>query len=78
MLLSNGSVIKSDVIESFNKAIKNDENVENGQIIWDFVDADLIMDLMDTYPTDYLHDCFDKLVDNYLGVKPALEKGYSK
>jgi len=66
MLLSNGSAIKNDVIESFNAAVANSENWnENGSMNWDFVDADLNIALGGFYSSDYLYECFDVLVDNY-------------
>ena len=66
MLLENGSAIKVDVIEAFNKAVTNPENINtSGGINWNFVDADLTLDLRDFYSTDYLYECFEVLVDNY-------------
>ena len=66
MLLSNGSMIKNDVIEAFNAAVTNEENINSsGGINWDFVDADLNMDLADFYSTDYLYECFEVLVEKF-------------
>ena len=66
MLLSNGSMIKNDVIEAFNAAVANLENINSsGGINWDFVDADLNIDLGVVYDTEYLNSCFEVLVDNY-------------
>ena len=66
MLLKNGAAIKLDVIEAFNKAVNNPENQhEGGGINWNFVDADLNLDLGTFYNTEYLYECFDVLVDNY-------------
>ena len=66
MLLSNGSMIKNDIIEAFNAAVANSENQhEGGGINWNFVDADLNLDLGTFYSTDYLYECFEVLVDNY-------------
>jgi hypothetical protein len=68
MLLSNGSMIKNDVIEAFNAAVTNPENIhEGGGINWNFVDADLNIDLGVIYDTEYLNDCIDVLVNNYYG-----------
>ena len=42
MLLPNGSAIKNDVIDCFNKAIDDPQNINaDGSINWNFVDADL-------------------------------------
>lgn len=66
MLLSNGSMIKNDVIEAFNKATNNPENINaSGGMNWDFVDADLHMDLNNFYSTEYLYECVEVLVDNF-------------
>ena len=66
MLLSNGSMIKNDVIEAFNAAVANPENQhQGGGINWNFVDADLNLELGTFYSTDYLYECFEVLVDRY-------------
>jgi len=66
MLLENGAMIKNDVIEAFNAAVANPENQhEGGGINWNFVDADLNLDLGAFYNADYLYECFGVLVDNY-------------
>ena len=66
MLLENGSAIHLDIIESFNKAVTNPENIhQGGGINWDFVDADLNLDLGAFYSSTYLYECFDALVSNY-------------
>lgn len=68
MLLENGAMIKNDVIEAFNAAVANEENqYVGGGINWDFVDADLNLDLGHIYDADYLFECFGVLVDNYFG-----------
>jgi len=66
MLLPNGSAIKLDVIEAFNKATTNPENINNsGGLNWNFVDADICMDLNGIYSFEYLNECLEVLVDNY-------------
>ena len=66
MLLPNGSMIKNDVIEAFNAAVASPENQnKGGGINWNFVDADLNMDLGDFYSAEYLYECLDVLVNNY-------------
>ena len=66
MLLPSGEMIKNDIIESFNKATTNPENINSsGGLDWNFVDADLCLDLRDFYSMDYLYKCFEVLVDNY-------------
>ena len=66
MLLENGAMIKNDVVEAFNKAVVNPENIhKGGGINWNFVDADLNLDLGMWYTTEYLYECFEVLVDNY-------------
>ena len=66
MLLPNGEMIKNDIIEAFNAAVTNPENINtSGGINWDFVDADLAMDLGGIYSFEYLNECLETLVDNY-------------
>ena len=66
MLTSYGSMIKNDVIEAFDAAVINPENINtSGGINWNFVDADLNIALGGFYSSDYLYECFDVLVDNY-------------
>lgn len=66
MLLPNGAMIKNDVIECFNKAVENPENLhDGGGVNWNFVDADLNIELGAYYATEYLYECFEVLVDNY-------------
>ena len=64
MLLPNGSMIKNDVIESFNRAVENNENIESGVINWNFVESDMFMDLRMFYDSEYIIECFDVLADN--------------
>ena len=66
MHLQNGSAIKQDIIDSFYKATTNPDNINSsGGLDWDFVDADLCIDLSDFYSQTYLYECFEVLVDNY-------------
>ena len=66
MLLPNGAMIKNDVIESFNKAVGSKENWnEDGSMNWNFVDADMNLDLGAFYSYDYLYECFNVLADDY-------------
>ena len=66
MLLPYGTMIKNDVIEAFNAAVANPENINStGGINWNFVDSDLQIGLGVIYNSDYLNDCFGVLVDNY-------------
>lgn len=66
MLLENGAMIKMDVIEAFNKAVVNPDNIhQGGGINWDFVDADLNLDLGMWYTSEYLYECFEVLVNDY-------------
>ena len=66
MLDTNGSMIRNDIIEAFNKATTNPENINtSGGINWDFVEADLFMDVGDFYSTDYLLLCAEVLVEKF-------------
>lgn len=69
MLLANGEMMKNDVIEAFNAAVANPENVnEDGSINWNFVHADMFLDLKVWYESEYLDACFEELADLYEGV----------
>ena len=71
MLLPNGSMIKNDVIEAFNKAIDNEFNLRPGfgtTDFWNFVESDMYMDLRMFYNSEYIDQCFDVLADNLEGV----------
>ena len=64
MLLPNGAMIKQDVINSFNRAIERPENMEKGFCstnFWNFVEADMYLDLKTWYNETYIGECFDKL-----------------
>ena len=66
MLTTYGAMIKNDVIEAFDAAVTNPENINSsGGINWNFVDSDLQIGLGVIYNSDYLNDCFAVLVDNY-------------
>ena len=71
MLLPNGSAIKQDVIDSFNRAVEQPENIEQGigtTDFWNFICADMYYDLKMWYNTHYIDECFDVLADNYENV----------
>ena len=68
MLLPNGSMIHNDVIESFKRAVENNENIQSGEINWNFVESDMFMDLHMYYASEYIIECFDVLADNLEGV----------
>jgi len=63
-LMNDGSVLKNDVIESFERAINSDENINaDGSINWNFVDADMNMDLSGSYASSYIYEAFEFLAD---------------
>ena len=71
MLLPNGSMIKQDVIESFNRAVNKPENIEQGAGttgFWNFVESDMYIDLSSVYASSYIYECFGVLADDYEGV----------
>ena len=64
--LPNGSIIKADVVESFQKAIRNDFNLRPGfgsTDFWNFVESDMYMDLAGIYASTYIDECFEALAD---------------
>lgn len=66
MLTSYGSMIKNDIIEAFDAAVTNPENINtSGGINWNFVDTDIFIPLGVFYDTEYLNDCIEVLVNDY-------------
>ena len=67
MLASYGTMIKLDIIESFDKAVAKYENqTEDGTVIWNYVESDVHIENAVVYDSNYINDCFDVLVKNYL------------
>ena len=68
MLDKNGGIIYNDIIGTFNAAVADPANQHpGGGINWNFVDADLCLELGGVYSTSYLYEVFEVLVDNYYG-----------
>jgi hypothetical protein len=68
MLTTYGAMIKNDIIERFNQAVADPENINtSGGINWNYVDADVHIAMSVIYSSDYLNDCMEVLVDNYFG-----------
>ena len=68
MLLPNGSAIKNDVIDCFNKAIDDEFNLRPGfntKEFWNFVESDMYLDLNMYYDGEYISACFDACADEY-------------
>ena len=66
MLLPNGSAIKQDVIDAFNKAVEANEKQGIGTgTFWNFVDADMTIELSPFYADSYIYECFEALADNF-------------
>ena len=66
--LPNGSTIKADVVESFQKAIRNDFNLRPGfgsTDFWNFVESDMYLDLNMYYDGEQISACFDACADEY-------------
>ena len=64
--------INTQLAKAFNRAVTTAENINNdGSINWDFVDADVYMDLGQNYiahmGTQLLSDQFNYLADCYTG-----------
>ena len=63
--LNDGSMIKADVVESFDRAVENPTNLyTDGTVNWDFVDADMNLDC-GYYSASYIAECLDKLADDF-------------
>lgn len=66
MLTSYGAMIKNDIIEAFDAAVTNPENINtSGGINWNYVESDICIPLGVFYNAEYLNDCITVLVDNY-------------
>ena len=66
--LANGTAIKQDVVDAFNKAVTTEYNVQQGigtGTFWNYVDADMTIDLAKHYTHDYIYECFEVLADNF-------------
>ena len=64
--LENGSTIKSDVVDAFDKAIRDDFNLRPGfgsTHFWNCVESDMYMDLAGIYASSYIDECFEALAD---------------
>lgn len=71
MLLPNGSMIKQDVIECFELAVKDEFNTRPGvgtTDFWSFVESDMYMGLRMFYNSEYIDACFEALADRFEGV----------
>jgi hypothetical protein len=72
MHLPNGSAIKQDVIESFDRAVNNEFNLRPGfgsTDFWNFVESDMYMDLAGIYASTYIDECIETLCDNILEIQ---------
>ena len=61
-------VIKADVLASFKKATKDEFNCRPGvgsTDFWNFVEADMYMDLSDFYKSTYIDTCFEHLATEF-------------
>ena len=66
MLTTYGAMIKNDILEAFDAAVTNPENIhEGGGINWNFVESDIFIPLGVFYDTEYLNDCISVLVNKY-------------
>jgi hypothetical protein len=64
--LNTNQFIAEDVVFSFQKAVANKDNLDQGfgsTTFWNFVSADMHMDLSKRYDTTYIDESFDFLVE---------------
>lgn len=74
--LENGSAIHADIVTSFDKAVRAKDNVAKGEgstDFWNFVEADMYMDLGSFYKTEYLDECFNTLADQWTAIDKEYE-----
>jgi hypothetical protein len=78
--MKNTDTLLDAIHESFGKAIENEENIlDDGSINWDFVSADVFMDMADQ-GHDALSDLqtqIDMLIDGHLDDEMLLEQPLS-
>jgi len=68
--LDDGTAIKSDVIECFDLAVKDEFNTRDGvgtTSFWNFVESDMYQGLRIFYNSEYIDACFEKLADIFEG-----------
>lgn len=65
-------IISTQLAKAFNKAVTSPENlIEDGSVNWNYVDADVHMDMLGKVPGNYAEQ-FDYLADCYAGhINPA-------
>jgi hypothetical protein len=65
--------------ESFNSAILNPENIDlNGDMIWDWVAADVHMDVYEQFEAGVIDQTLDQLIDEYEEkLQVFLSKGFT-
>jgi len=64
--LENGTAIKADIVETFDRAVVAEDNVARGvgsTDFWNFVEADMYMEHSGIYNSEYIQECFDTLAD---------------
>ena len=67
--LEDGTAIKNDVVESFNRAVAAEDNLAKGfntTSFWNFVHSDMYFDLHHVNADTYIDQCFDKLAEELL------------
>lgn len=63
----------NEIKKAFNKAVQNPENLEDGQINWNFVDSDVYMDVMPTKETvAEFYEIFNDLADEFALNNPEM------
>ena len=61
--------INTQLAKAFNRAVTTAENINSdGSINWNFVDADMYMELSVFYSGEYICECFNTLADNLVGA----------
>jgi len=59
--------ISTEVVNSFNEAVINPENIRDGLIDWNYVDSDVFMDMKDVdhLSVSDINDQLDYLITQY-------------
>lgn len=67
----------NEIEKAFNRAILNPENLDDGQINWNFVDADMYMDIKPKKDeVSQFYEIFNELADKFASNNPEMVRYY--
>lgn len=66
-------MIKPDIRESFERAVLDADNYDENGINWDWVSADMHMDLNKVYHWEFIEGSLELLIDEWIDENGVLE-----